>query len=69
MILGLMDVKFSHTLSLSIIQFSRWVLDVDQEMSTLEDLWEKCGGFVLSKFFLVLGNEHGVVSLKRLGGS
>jgi len=42
---------------------------VDQEMSILKDLWEKCGGFVLSKFFLVLGNEHGVVSLKRLGGS
>jgi hypothetical protein len=57
MILGLMDVKFSHSLSLSlpIIQFSRWVLDVDQEMSTLEDLWEKCGGFVLCKFFFIVG--------------
>ena len=55
MILGLMDVRFSLTLSLSIIQFSRWVIDVDQEMSILEDLWEECGGFVLCKFFFSVG--------------
>jgi len=70
MILGLMDVRFSHTLSLSlsIIQFSRWVIDVNQEMSTLEDLWRSVGALCCANSFLVLGNENGVVSLGRFGG-
>ena len=39
--LGLMGVEVFPPLSDT--QFSRWVIDVDLEMSLLKGLWGKCG--------------------------
>ena len=50
-------------------QFSRWVIDVDLEMSLLKGVWGSVG-FVLWKFFLVLGNGIWVVRCfpQKVGG-
>lgn len=66
MILGLMEGEFFTLSSLSFTQFSRWVIDVDQEMSLLNDLWELCGGFVLWEFFFSFGNWNGFGLLQKV---
>jgi len=71
MILGLMDVKFSHSLSFSLSQssnfqggFLMWI----KKCLLSRIFGRSVGALCCANSFLVLGNENGVVSLGRFGG-
>ena len=67
MILGLMDVKFSLFLSQSSI-FQGGLLMWIEKCLFSRIFGRSVGALCCSNSFLVLGNENGVVSLKRFGG-